>query len=80
MPSTSVFDRQDAAYQAEVIPHDIPAVAIEAGTTRGWYKYVGRTGAVIGIDRFGESAPEKALYALFGITTAKLVEAAKRVM
>ena len=80
MPCTDIFDRQDAAYQASVIPDGIPAVAIEAGTTRGWYKYVGRTGAVVGIDRFGESAPEDALYEFFGITTAKMVEAAKRVI
>ena len=80
MPSTNVFDRQDAAYQASVLPEGVPAVAVEAGVTRGWYKYVGRTGAVVGLDRFGESAPEKALYELFGITTAKVVEAAKRVI
>jgi transketolase len=80
MPCTDVFDRQDAAYQVSVIPHDIPAVAIEAGTTRGWYKYVGRDGAIIGIDHFGDSAPEKVLYELFGITTAKVVEAAKKLV
>ena len=80
MPCTDVFDRQDKAYQASVLPADVPAVAVEAGVTRGWYKYVGRTGAVVGLDRFGESAPEKVLYELFGITAAKVVEAAKRVM
>eukprot|EP01037_Dinobryon_pediforme_P043355 gene43355-54332_t len=80
MPCTNVFDRQDKAYQASVLPADVPAVAVEAGVTRGWYKYVGRTGAVVGLDRFGESAPEQALYQLFGITTAKVVEAAKRVL
>jgi transketolase len=79
MPCTDIFDRQDAAYQTAVIPHDIPAVAVEAGATRGWYKYVGRGGAVVGIDRFGESAPEKAVYQLLGITTDKVVEAAKKV-
>lgn len=80
MPSTDVFDRQDRAYQDSVIPMDIPAVAVEAGCTRGWYKYVGRTGAVVGIDRFGESAPEKALFELFQITAKHVVEAAKSVI
>jgi transketolase len=80
MPCTDIFDRQDAAYRASVLPADLPIVVVEAGVTRGWYKYVGRNGAVIGIDRFGESAPEKALYELFGITTAKVVEAAKSVV
>ncbi len=80
MPSTDVFDRQDRAYQDSVIPSDIPAVAVEAGCTRGWYKYVGRTGAVVGIDRFGESAPEKALFELFQITAKHVVEAAKSVI
>jgi transketolase len=80
MPCTDIFDRQDAAYQVSVIPHDVPALAIEAGTTRGWYKYVGRDGAIIGIDRFGESAPEDALYKFFGITSAAVVEAAKKLV
>ncbi|MDR3495372.1 MAG: transketolase [Ancalomicrobiaceae bacterium] len=80
MPSTDVFDRQDKAYRASVIPAGIPAVAVEAGVTRGWYKYVGLNGAVVGIDRFGESAPEKDVYPFLGITTAKVVEAAKSVI
>ena len=77
MPSTNVFDRQDAAWQDAVLPASLPTVAIEAGATGGWYKYVGRTGKVIGIDTFGESAPEKALYLHFGLTVDKVVEAVK---
>jgi transketolase len=77
MPSTNVFDRQDAAWQDAVLPASLPTVAIEAGATGGWYKYVGRTGKVIGIDSFGESAPEKALYLHFGLTVDKVVEAVK---
>jgi transketolase len=57
MPSTNVFDRQDAAYRESVLPRGVPRVAIEAGVTDGWYKYVGLDGVVIGLDRFGESAP-----------------------
>ena len=52
MPSTNVFDRQDAAYKASVLPAGLPRVAVEAGCTDGWYKYVGLEGRVIGIDRF----------------------------
>jgi transketolase len=76
MPSTSVFDRQDAAYRQGVLTNGIRRVAIEAGTTSGWWKYVGLDGAVIGIDRFGESAPGEAVFAHLGITTEKLVAAA----
>ena len=78
MPSTFVFDKQDVAYRAEVLPKGIPRVAIEAGVTDYWRKYVGLEGAVIGIDSFGESAPAGALYKHFGITTGALVAAVKR--
>src|SRR5690606_18770210 len=57
MPSTDVFDRQDAAWRESVLPKGLPRVAVEAGTTAGWYKYVGLDGAVVGIDTYGESAP-----------------------
>ncbi|MDR3376856.1 MAG: transketolase [Ancalomicrobiaceae bacterium] len=80
MPCTDRFDRQDKAYRASVIPANIPAVAVEAGVTRGWFKYVGLSGAVVGVDRFGESAPEKDVYTYLGITTAHVVEVAKSVI
>ncbi len=76
MPSTSVFDRQDAAYKASVLPAGVPRVAVEAGVTDFWRKYVGLEGAVIGIDRFGESAPASQLFEAFGITSDAVVAAA----
>ncbi|MEJ1158198.1 transketolase [Prosthecomicrobium sp. N25] len=79
MPCTERFDAQDAAWQAAVLPPAIPVVAVEAGCTRGWWKYVGRTGKVVGIDRFGESAPEKAVYAYLGVTADAVAEAARSV-
>ena len=80
MPSTNVFDRQDAAYRAEVLPAHLPKVAVEAGVSDGWYKYVGTTGAVLGLDRFGESAPAGELFKLFGFTTENLVRTVKSVL
>jgi transketolase len=78
MPSTSVFDRQDAAYQDAVLPATLPTVAIEAAHPDFWRKYVGRGGAVIGIAGFGESAPAKALYAHFGITAERMAAAVRQ--
>jgi transketolase len=75
MPATSVFDRQDAAYRGAVLPRELPCVAVEAGVPDFWRKYVGRTGEVIGIDRFGESAPAGELFKFFGLTSARVVEA-----
>ena len=80
MPSTNVFDRQDAAYKASVLPAGLPRVAVEAGTTDGWYKYVGLEGRVIGLDRFGESAPASELFKYFGITADAVVQAVKSVL
>jgi len=80
MPSTNVFDRQDAAYRASVLPKGLPRVAVEAGVTDGWRKYVGLEGEVIGLDRFGESAPAGELFAYFGITTEAVVAAVKKVI
>ncbi len=78
MPCTNVFDRQDAAYRDSVLLKGVPRVAIEAGVTDGWYKYVGAAGggqgAVIGLDRFGESAPAGALFKEFGFTVANVVK------
>jgi len=78
MPSTNVFDRQDAAYRESVLIKGVPRVAVEAGVTAGWHKYVGATdgghGAVIGLDRFGESAPAGQLFKEFGFTVANVVK------
>ncbi len=81
MPSTSVFDAQDAAYQEKILPAKITArVAVEAGVTRFWRQYVGLNGKVVGIDHFGESAPASALYEAFGITAQHVVEAVKSIV
>jgi transketolase len=80
MPSTDVFDRQDAAYKAAVLGKGIPRVAIEAGVTDFWYKYVGLEGAVVGIDTFGESAPAPVLFKHFGFTVENVVAKAKSVI
>ena len=78
MPSTTVFDRQDAAYRESVLPSGCTRrVAVEAGTRDFWYKYVGLGGAVIGMDGFGASAPAEHLYAHFGITVDAVVEAVR---
>ena len=75
MPSTDVFDRQDAAYRESVLPKAVrKRVAVEAGVTDFWRKYVGLDGAVIGIDTFGASAPAEALFPHFGITVERLIE------
>lgn len=76
MPSTNIFDEQPQKYKESVLPKNIlKRVAVEAGVTLGWYKYVGLEGRVIGLDRFGASAPYKTLYKEFGITTDAIVEA-----
>jgi len=77
MPSTDVFDRQDAAYKASVLGKGLPRIAIEAGVTDFWYKYVGLEGAVVGIDTFGESAPASVLFKHFGFTVDNVVAKVK---
>ncbi|MBV5275695.1 MAG: transketolase [Lamprocystis purpurea] len=81
MPSTNVFDAQDAAYKESVLPKAVTArVAVEAAVTDGWWKYVGTNGAVVGIDRFGESAPAGALFKEFGFTVDNVVATVRRVL
>lgn len=80
MPSTDVFDRQDAAYKASVLTKGLPRVAIEAGVTSFWYKYVGLEGGVIGIDTFGESAPAGVLFKHFGFTVENVIAAVKKTL
>ena len=80
MPSTNVFDRQDQAYKDSVLTKGSKRVAIEAGVTDFWRKYVGLEGAVVGINTFGESAPGGALYKHFGFTVENLVAVAKSVL
>ena len=80
MPCTNVFDRQDAAYRESILPKGVKRVAVEAGVTDYWRKYVGLDGAVVGLDRFGESAPAGELFKFFGITAEAVAEAVKRVI
>lgn len=81
MPSTNVFDIQDAEYKESVLPSSVTRrVAIEAGIADFWYKYVGLNGDVVGMTTFGESAPAGDLYKHFGITTEKTVAVAKRLL
>jgi transketolase len=80
MPSTDVFDRQEGAYKASVLLAGIPRVAIEAGVTDFWYKYVGLEGAVVGIDTFGESAPAAVLFKHFGFTVENVVAKVQTVL
>ncbi len=80
MPCTRLFDLQDAAYKSAVLGKALPRVAIEAGVTDGWYKYVGLEGAVVGLDRFGESGPGGALFKQFGFTAERVAETLKSLL
>jgi transketolase len=80
MPNTNAFDRQDAAYKASVLPKGVVRVAIEAGVTDFWRKYVGLEGGVVGIDSFGESAPAGKLFEHFGFTVDNVVKTVKGVL
>jgi transketolase len=80
MPSTTVFDRQLESYRHDVLPPGLPCVAVEAGASDLWRKYVGRSGAIIGIDRFGESAPAGDLFRHFGFTRERVADAVMQVL
>jgi transketolase len=81
MPSTDTFDRQDAAYRESVLPAAVTArVAVEAGATLGWWKYVGLAGRVIGIDSFGASGKAAYLYRHFGLTPERVQQAVQEVL
>jgi len=79
MPCTEVFDAQDATYKASVLPEGLPRVAVEAGVSDHWYKYVGLNGAVVGIDTYGESAPASVLFKHFGLTAQAVVDSVKKI-
>lgn len=78
MPSTSVFDRQSDEVQAAVLPDNIPRIAVEMGSSDGWWKY--GVSAVVGIDRFGDSAPAPVLFEHFGFTAANVAATVKHVL
>jgi transketolase len=78
MPSFKIFEEQDEAYKASIFPLGTPAISVEAGATMGWWKYVGREGVAIGVDRFGASAPGPIVLEKLGISVANVVEHAKK--
>ncbi|MDQ2924931.1 MAG: transketolase [Acidobacteriota bacterium] len=78
MPSFKIFEEQDEAYKMEIFPHGVPKISLEAGATMGWWKYIGRDGIAIGVDRFGASAPGPIAMEKLGISVAHVVEAAKK--
>ena len=81
MPSTNIFDAQDAAYRESVLPSVVTKrVAVEAGVTDGWWKYVGTNGKIVGLDRFGESAPAGQLFKEFGFTVENVVKNVEAVL
>jgi transketolase len=81
MPSTDVFEAQEEAYQESVLPAAVTArVVIEAGVTATWWRYAGPNGEIIGLDRFGESAPADELFEHFGFTADNVVKVAKDIL
>jgi transketolase len=84
MPCTEAFDRQDDGYRRAVLPSGVPRLAVEAGATDGWRKYVGARddpqAGVVGIDRFGESAPAGVLFPFFGFTVDNVADAVRRIV
>ena len=78
MPSTTTFDQQDVAYKRRLLPDDLPRIAVEAGVTDFWWKY--RPEAVVGIDRFGESAPASVLNQHFGMTADNIAATVRQVL
>ena len=80
MPSTTTFERQDNAYRHSVLPPAVTRrVAVEAGATDSWWRYVGLQGQVVGIDHFGASAPAKELFKAYGFTPEHVLEAIEKV-
>ena len=80
MPSFKIFEEQDEAYKMSIFPHGIPKISVEAGATMGWWKYVGRDGVTVGLDRFGASAPGPIAMEKLGISVPVVVAHAKRLV
>ncbi len=77
MPSWKLFEDQDKTYQQSVLPNNVKKMAVEAGTTLGWHKYVGSDGLVLGIDTFGASGPAEQVYEMMGLTVENVVKQAE---
>src|SRR5579875_1234114 len=80
MPSWKIFEEQSEEYKNSIFPHGTPKISVEAGSTLGWYKYIGRDGVAIGIDRFGASAPGPTALEKLGISAPHVVDAAKKLV
>ncbi|WP_158819939.1 transketolase [Granulicella sp. S156] len=80
MPSFKLFEEQSEEYKLSIFPHGVPKISVEAGATMGWWKYIGREGIAIGIDRFGASAPGPIALEKLGISVGHIVEAAKKLV
>jgi transketolase len=80
MPSFKIFEEQSEEYKASIFPHGVPKISVEAGATMGWWKYIGRDGVAIGVDRFGASAPGPIVLEKLGISVANVVEHAKKLV
>jgi transketolase len=80
MPCTQLFDVQDSSWHKQVLPEGLPRVAVEAGSTALWHKYVGLNGAVLGLDTYGESAPAGALFKHFGLTAERVAAAVENIL
>ena len=80
MPSFKIFEEQSEEYKMSIFPHSVPKISVEAGATMGWWKYIGRDGVAIGIDRFGASAPGPIVLEKLGISVANVVEHARKLV
>jgi transketolase len=80
MPSFKIFEEQSEEYKLSIFPHGVPKISVEAGATMGWWKYIGREGVAIGIDKFGASAPGPLVLEKYGISVANVVEHAKKLV
>jgi transketolase len=80
MPSFKLFEEQTEEYKMSIFPHGVPKISVEAGATMGWYKYIGRDGVAIGIDRFGASAPGPVALEKLGISVEYIIETAKKLL
>ena len=80
MPSFKIYEEQDDAYKAKLMPEDTPKIAVEAGATMGWWKYVGHNGGIIGVDKFGASAPGPKVLEEYGFTVEHIVKLAKKLL
>jgi len=80
MPSFKIFEEQTEEYKLSIFPHGVPKISVEAGATMGWWKYIGRDGVAIGVDRFGASAPGPLVLEKLGISVGHVVEVAKKLV